>query len=171
MRNGRIDKYQFDEGYCQAEKDNYYTTRDYFTFGYYDQDHLGNIRQVTMDDGSSKGEVIQTMDYYPFGAEFCNNSTKSYVQNHKYNGKELDRMHGLNTYDYGARQYNPVTARWDRIDPLCEKFYSTSPFAYCANNPVKFVDPDGRRWDEYDVNGKKNKQFRRKFNRLLSSKG
>ena len=39
--------------------------------------HLGNIRQVTMDDGSKKGEVIQRMNYYPFGAEFCDNSTKS----------------------------------------------------------------------------------------------
>lgn len=53
-------------------------------------------------------------------------------------------MHGLNTYDYGARQYNPVTARWDRIDPLCEKYYSTSPYVYCENNPVMLVDPDGR---------------------------
>ena len=44
LRNGRIDKYQFEEGYCQAEKDNYYTTRDYFRFCYYDQGHLGNIR-------------------------------------------------------------------------------------------------------------------------------
>ncbi len=53
-------------------------------------------------------------------------------------------MHGLNTYDYGARQYNPVTARWDRMDPLCEKYYSISPYAYCANNPVNRIDPDGR---------------------------
>ena len=52
-------------------------------------------------------------------------------------------MHGLNTYDYGARQYNPVTARWDRVDPLSEKYYSVSPYAYCFNNPVKFIDPDG----------------------------
>ena len=54
-------------------------------------------------------------------------------------------MHGLNTYDYGARQYNPVTARWDRIDPLCEKYYSVSPYAYCGDNPVNAVDPDGRK--------------------------
>ena len=52
-------------------------------------------------------------------------------------------MHGLDTYDYGARQYNPVTARWDRMDPLCEKYYSVSPYAYCGNNPVMLVDPDG----------------------------
>lgn len=53
-------------------------------------------------------------------------------------------MHGLNTYDYGARQYNPVTARWDRMDPLCEKYYSVSPYVYCGNNPVNKFDPDGR---------------------------
>ena len=52
-------------------------------------------------------------------------------------------MHGLNTYDYGARQYNPVTARWDRMDPLCEKYYNISPYTYCVNNPVKLVDPKG----------------------------
>jgi RHS repeat-associated protein len=65
-------------------------------------------------------------------------------QQYKYNGKELDRMHGLDTYDYGARQYDPILARWDRIDPLCEKYYNISPYAYCANNPVRFIDPDGR---------------------------
>jgi len=53
-------------------------------------------------------------------------------------------MHGLDTYDYGARQYNPVTARWDRVDPLSEKYYSISPYAYCMGNPMKYIDPDGK---------------------------
>ena len=53
-------------------------------------------------------------------------------------------MHGLNTYDYGARQYNSLVGRWDRMDPLCEKYYSISPYAYCANNPVNAFDPDGK---------------------------
>ncbi len=52
-------------------------------------------------------------------------------------------MHGLDTYDYGARQHDPILARWDRIDPLCENYYSTSPYAYCGNNPSNMVDPDG----------------------------
>ena len=56
-------------------------------------------------------------------------------------------MYGLNTYDYGARQHDPILARWDRIDPLCEKYYGVSPYAYCGNNPVNRVDPDGRIWD------------------------
>ena len=43
------------------------------------------------------------------------------------NGKELDLMHGLNTYDYGARQYDPILARWDRVDPLAEDEPDISP--------------------------------------------
>ncbi|MGM9717150.1 MAG: RHS repeat-associated core domain-containing protein, partial [Prevotella sp.] len=92
--------------------------------------------------------VMQTMNYYPFGAQFCDGSANNNdVQPYKYNGKELDKMHGLNTYDYGARQYNPVTARWDRVDPLAEKYYNVSPYAYCHNNPVMLMDPDGM--DDY----------------------
>lgn len=155
LKNGRIDKYQFDEGYCQAEKYIYNTSQDDFTFCYYDRDHLGNIRQVTEDDGSKKGDVIQTMNYYPFGAKLCDNVTESNAQSRKYNGKEFDSMHGLNTYDYGARQYNPVTARWDRVDPLSESYYSYSPYNYCLNNPVKHIDPDGKAvetgWDIFNV--------------------
>ncbi len=58
----------------------------------------------------------------------------------KYNGKEFDRMYGLNTYDYGARQYSPALPSWDRIDPLAEKYYSVSPYVYGGNNPVNRVD-------------------------------
>ena len=65
------------------------------------------------------------------------------VQPYKYNGKELDRMHGLNTYDYGARQYAPTLCRWDRMDRRCEKYYNVSPYSYCANNPVNATDPNG----------------------------
>ena len=74
------------------------------------------------------------------------------LQKYKYNGKELDVMHGLNTYDYGARQYNPVTARWDRMDPLCEKYYSVSPYGYCGDNPIRFIDIDGRWYWEKNGN-------------------
>ena len=144
LRNGRIDKYQFEEGYCQAAAYSGNASQDDIYFHYYDRDHLGNIRQVIKATGSNKGTVVQRMDYYPFGAQFCDGSADSEVQSRKYNGKELDKMHGLNTYDYGARQYNPVTARWDRVDPLCEKYYSVSPYAYCGGNPVMHIDPDGK---------------------------
>jgi RHS repeat-associated protein len=91
----------------------------------------------------AKGAKHQTTNYYAFG--MTNEESSSTWQSYKYNGKELDRMHGLNTYDYGARQHDPILARWDRMDPLCEKYYSTSPYACCGNNPIIFLNPDGRR--------------------------
>ena len=146
MRNGRIDKYLFDEGYCQAKKYVRVPSQDNFTFYYYNRDHLGSIRQVIKADGS-QGSIVQSMNYYPFGAQFCDGSTDNNFQSRRYNGKEFDNMHGLNTYDYGARQYNPVTARWDRVDPLCEKYYSVSPYGYCGDNPVNAVDADGMKFE------------------------
>jgi RHS repeat-associated protein len=65
------------------------------------------------------------------------------IQPYKYNGKELDQMHGLNLYDYSARYYEPAIGRFTTVDPLAEKYYSISPYAYCNNNPLKFIDPTG----------------------------
>lgn len=59
--------------------------------------------------------------------------------------KELDAMHGLNEYDYHARQMDPVIGQFNSMDPLCEKYYHISPYAYCAGNPVRYVDPDGKK--------------------------
>lgn len=53
-------------------------------------------------------------------------------------------MHGLNMYDYGARQQDPTVGMFTSMDPLCEKYYSVNPYMYCAGNPVRYVDPDGR---------------------------
>lgn len=142
MKNGRIDKYLFGGGYAQASVAS--STTDNFAFYYYNQDHLGNIREVV----NASGSVQQVTNYYPFGAPYADASasTNTDFQPYKYNGKEFDKMHGLNTYDYGARQYNPVTARWDRMDSLCEKYYNVSPYVYCINSPVNCVDLDGMDW-------------------------
>ena len=67
-----------------------------------------------------------------------------------YNGKEKIEMHGFNMYDYGARFYDQTISRWHSMDPLAEKYYSISPYAYCANNPVKYIDPDGMDLYRYD---------------------
>ena len=57
-----------------------------------------------------------------------------------FNAKELDEEN--NMYYYSARYYAPPT--FISRDPLFEKYPSISPYAYCANNPVLFIDPDGR---------------------------
>jgi RHS repeat-associated protein len=77
-----------------------------------------------------------------YSAEDCA-THNPYQQNHKYKGKEFDTTHGLNTYDYGARQYNSLVGRLDRMDPQCEKYYSVCPYAYCRNNPIIRIDVDG----------------------------
>ena len=106
------------------------------TFHYYTQDHLGNNRVVTNEDGT----VEQITHYYPFGGTFGDAGLNASLQQYKYNGKELDRVAGLNTYDYGARQNFSALPMWDRMDLLCEKYNNLSPYAYCGNNPISRVD-------------------------------
>ena len=115
-----------EEGYVDLSNSAYY---------YYLKDHQGNNRVVL----SSSGTVQETNHYYPFGSLFASTS----VQPYKYNGKELDTKKGLNWYDYGARHYDATLGRWLVVDPLAEKVYAWSPYSYCFNNPMKYVDENG----------------------------
>jgi RHS repeat-associated protein len=78
-----------------------------------------------------------------------------------YNGKELqDQVIGgtpFGWYDYGARFYDPEIARWHSFDPLAEKKFWISPYAYCSGNPINRIDPDGR--DDYKLDRKGNIVF------------
>ena len=150
----------FDEGYCQAMPSAINASQDYFTFYYFDRDHLGSVRQVILANGTNKGTLVQKMDYYPSGLRFCDGNSDGDVQPVRFSGKELDRMHGLGTYDFGARQYNPVTMRWDRMDPMCEKTYGMSPYAYCNGNPINLIDPDGQIVDDIYYNEDGNELYR-----------
>ena len=106
---------------------------------YYIRDYQGNNRVVVAPDGT----VEQQNDYYAYGGPWGDTSYNQGFQPFKYNGKELDRVHGLDWYDYGARRYDPAIAQFTQMDPLCEKYPHLSPYAYCAGNPVRYVDPDG----------------------------
>ena len=105
------------------------------TYYYYLKDHQGNNRVVI----NSSGAVQEVNHYYPFGSTFATSN----VQPYKYNGKELDTANGLNWYDYGARHYDAVLGRWHVMDPLGEKSFGVSPYAYCLSNPIKYIDPTG----------------------------
>ena len=67
-----------------------------------------------------------------------------------YNGKERQDELGLNWHDYGARYYDPQLGRWHSVDPLADKWNMVSPYNYVLNNPLKFVDPNGK--DVYNIN-------------------
>ena len=84
--------------------------------------------------------VVQYTQYYPSGLPWESNSGDiPGLQHKKYNGKEFIEMNNYDTYDYGARGYYPAIGRFTTMDPLCEKYYSISPYAYCAGNPVNAV--------------------------------
>ncbi|WP_307427477.1 RHS repeat-associated core domain-containing protein, partial [Chryseobacterium sp. MDT2-18] len=82
-------------------------------------------------------------NYYPFGLEHTdyNNLVGNSKYNYKYNGKELQET-GM--YDYGARMYMPDIGRWGVVDEKAEKYRRYSPYTYAVDNPIMFVDPDGR---------------------------
>ena len=130
-----------DEGYVTFAADG---TPQYHS---YLRDHLGNIRVVF----SQTGAVEQVTHYYPFGG-VMRESTNPGLQPYKYGGKELDRTSGLDAYDFGARMYFADRLQWGQMDPLCEKYYDVSPYGYCANNPVRYIDEFG---DSLSLSGNK----------------
>ena len=127
-----------------------------FSYHYYLKDHLGNIRAVFEDDGEG-GIVNQVSNYYPFGMEYgesAEDQTEVTYQNYLFGGKEFDRKYELNLSDFGARSYDATSGRWLTMDPLAEKYYSISPYAYCGNNPILLIDPEGLEWFYYADNAK-----------------
>ena len=119
-----------------------------FTYNYFLKDHLGNNRVVFGEGTGGQLVVSQTTDYYPFGAAHEPTYESGTDNKYLYNGKERqDDMLGgisLDWYDYGARFYDPQIGRWHAVDPLAEKYFSYTPYNYVVNNPLNFVDPDGR---------------------------
>lgn len=75
------------------------------------------------------------------GAE-QHSQTEEYANRWKFTGHELDKETGL--YYAGARYYDPRTSIWISVDPLAEDFPSWNPYAYTFQNPLRYVDPDGR---------------------------
>jgi RHS repeat-associated protein len=104
---------------------------------YYHSDHLGSTSLITNLDG----EVVQHVEYVPFGEVFIEERNNTWNTPYLFNAKELDEETGL--YYYGARYYDSRASVWLGVDPMWEKYPGISSYAYCHNNPIGFVDPDG----------------------------
>ncbi|WP_413614223.1 RHS repeat-associated core domain-containing protein [Flavobacterium sp. N2013] len=115
-----------------------------YVFNY--TDHLGNVRlSYTKNPSTNVLTILEESNYYPFGLKHNGYNPISPIPENRrlFNGKELQEELGLNSYDYGARNYDPALGRWMNIDPLAETSRRFSPYTYALNNPVLFIDPDG----------------------------
>ncbi len=130
-------------------------------------DHLGNIRLKYAQDPSNNNEIsiLEEDHYYPYGLKHSGYSSGHLVftkdsepgtviltpvnpflgdsYKYKFGGKEYDDTFDINTYDFGARNYDPALGRWMNIDPMAEKMRRHSPYNYAFDNPLYWIDPDG----------------------------
>ncbi|WP_321299036.1 RHS repeat-associated core domain-containing protein [Marinifilum fragile] len=166
--NGKLDKVFTEEGYYQptsalAAKSSplsepVMTSRegagggnrrvkksDYGTYFYTLKDHLGHTRVVVDEEEN----VIQETAYYPYGGIIADLSTKN-KYNYLYTGKEFIDSLGVNWYDYHARYYDPEVGRWFAIDPSLQ---AASPYMAMGNNPMIYIDADGRTWKIFEKIG------------------
>ncbi len=143
--NNALQFFSHPEGYVMPN------TSGGYDYVYQYRDHLGNVRLSYTDDPSSPGTptIIEENNYYPFGLKHKGYNSNvsslgnSVAQRWTFGGKEFDEGHDLNTYDFGARNYDPALGRWMNLDPLAEQMRRHSPYNYAFDNPVFFIDPDG----------------------------
>ena len=113
------------------------TTREETFF--YHSDHLGSTSYITDD----KANITQYDAYLPYGELLVDEHSSSEDLPYKFNGKQFDDETGL--YYYGARYMNPMASLWYGVDPLAEKYNSIGGYVYCIGNPIRLVDPDGKK--------------------------
>ena len=110
-------------------------------------DHLGNVRTVidiTTDMVSPS--IMEQNNYLPFGTLLPRTDpVYDFGNRWRYAAKEEQRFGpaDLGLLDFGARMYDPFTARWPSPDPMAAKYPGHSPFNYCEGSPINRIDPQG----------------------------
>jgi RHS repeat-associated protein len=102
---------------------------------------------------NDNGQVTQTLNYLPYGDAWVDLQyfdlmpAENNLGVYKFNGKEKDAESG---YNYcGARYYDSEKLSWLSVDPMSDKYPNLSPYVYCADNPVKLIDPNGEEIGDY----------------------
>jgi RHS repeat-associated protein len=130
---------------------------------FYHGNHLSSTQMIT----DINAKVVQQVLYAPFGEVITEHNAywhNGLLPDYMFNAKELDEESGM--YYYEARYYAPPT--FISRDPHFESYPTMSPYAYCANNPVKYIDPTGK--DGVVVVDGENKTVTVKVNIILYSK-
>ena len=122
---------------------------------YFLTDHLGNVRTVT----NAQKEILAEYDYLPYGTQHANATQPQTSNDYRYNGKEIQDRFGFGFYDYHARQMD-AEGRFLSIDPKAKDYTGISPYLYCAGNPIRYIDPDGKDVYRYDDKTGKMKFFK-----------
>jgi RHS repeat-associated protein len=121
--------YSFRENMEEYEPDCYW----------YHPDHLGSSSWITYTDG----EAVQHLHYLPWGENFVDQQNTSFSSMYTFSAKEKDAETGYSYF--GSRYYSSDLSIWLSVDPMSDKYPSLSPYVYCANNPIKLVDPNGEK--------------------------
>lgn len=121
------------------------------------KDHLGNVRSVidlsATEDATADDVILEQDDYLPFGTKVSGGQQPRLTSNrYRYAGKEEQRIGSFSTQllDFGARSYDPWSCQWTAADPLAEKYPGLSPYCYCGNDPVIYIDVNGKEWVKND---------------------
>ncbi len=113
----------------------------------YFKDHLGSVRVIMQN-----GRPAAFNEYEPFGRfeqeysynKFQNVTLPAAKNKFMFNGKEEFYNNAKPILNFGARMYDPTIARWNSVDPMAIQYHKVSPYAYCINSPIMYIDPDGR---------------------------
>lgn len=138
----QVESIAWDEGriFCDAQTGTY---RDCWFAG----DHLGDVRSVVdISPGLSSPVVLEQNDYLPFGTKISNPLHAQMNANRwRYAGKE--EFPKVQMLDFGARLYDPFTARWTAVDKEAGMFPNYGSYVYCGSNPIFHKERDGDVWD------------------------
>ena len=105
---------------------------------FYHSDHLGSTSYITDDHAN----ITQYDAYLPYGELLVDEHSSREELPYKFNGKQFDEETGL--YYYGARYMNPMASIWYGVDPLAEKYPNVNGYCYTMDNPIKYLDPNGK---------------------------
>ena len=146
----RINRNKLDTLYGLTQPD---TTAELTYF--FHPDHLGSASWIT----DLSGQPVQHLQYKPFGGDYIDQQDPNteYSERFRFTGKERDAETG---FDYfGARYYSSSFGIWLSVDPMSDKYPSLSPYIYCADNPMRLVDPIGEEIDLSQMNSQRQERL------------